>query len=103
MTLFDMAPLKVLGSDGFHAIFFKNQWDLLGRDICQWVQGVFLGNLIDLELNSTLLVLLIKIDNLESFTQFRPISLCSVLYYELVMKVITNLFTLVFPNFISQE
>ncbi|KAK5840215.1 hypothetical protein PVK06_009102 [Gossypium arboreum] len=29
-ALFDMAPLKAPGSDGFHAHFFQSQWDLLG-------------------------------------------------------------------------
>lgn len=26
-ALFDMAPLKASGSDGYHAYFFQNQWD----------------------------------------------------------------------------
>ncbi|MBA0717576.1 hypothetical protein Golax_005377, partial [Gossypium laxum] len=33
ITLFDMAPLKVTGSDGFHAAFFQNQWDNIGGAI----------------------------------------------------------------------
>ncbi|KAH1107994.1 hypothetical protein J1N35_011762 [Gossypium stocksii] len=40
-ALFDMAPLKALGSDGFHAHFFQSQWDILGKDVCNWVKGVF--------------------------------------------------------------
>ncbi|XP_012453509.1 uncharacterized protein LOC105775544 [Gossypium raimondii] len=34
-ALFDMAPLKAPGSDGFHAHFFQSQWDVLGNDVCQ--------------------------------------------------------------------
>lgn len=101
-ALFDMAPLKAPGSDGFHARFFQSQWDLLGGAVCEWVQGIFAGNKIEEALNNTFIVLIPKKDRLEDFSQFRPISLCSVLY-KLVMKVIANRFKVVFPNFISPE
>ncbi|KAK5793475.1 hypothetical protein PVK06_034624 [Gossypium arboreum] len=78
-ALFDMALLKALGSDGYHALFFQSQWDTIGRDVYQWVK-----------------------ENPEDFSQFRPISLCSVLY-KLIMKVIANRFKVVFPKLISQE
>ncbi|KAG8485688.1 hypothetical protein CXB51_019010 [Gossypium anomalum] len=32
-ALFDMAPLKALGSDGFHALFYQSQWDHVGASI----------------------------------------------------------------------
>ncbi|KAA3460126.1 reverse transcriptase [Gossypium australe] len=101
-ALFDMAPLKAPGSDGYHAIFFQSQWDLVGGAVCEWVQGIFAGNKIEEELNNTLIVLIPKKDHPEDFSQFRPISLCSVLY-KLVMKVIANRLKVVFPNFISPE
>ncbi|KAA3471075.1 putative Transposon TX1 [Gossypium australe] len=66
------------------------------------VEEVFAGRGIDPDLNNTMLVLIPKVNNPKSFTQFRPISLCSILY-KLVMKVIVNRFKLVFPNLISQE
>ncbi|KAK5825017.1 hypothetical protein PVK06_019819 [Gossypium arboreum] len=46
MTLFDMAPLKALESDGYHAIFFQNQWDSIGGTIYEWVKRVFKGKLL---------------------------------------------------------
>ncbi|KAA3478810.1 Beta-glucosidase 46 [Gossypium australe] len=101
-ALFDMAPLKAPGSDGFHAHFFQSQWDILGEDICNWVKGVFDGKPIEQDLNNTFIVLIPKKDCPKDFSQFRPISLCSVMY-KLVMKVIANRFKLVFPNIISQE
>ncbi|KAA3482563.1 LINE-type retrotransposon LIb DNA [Gossypium australe] len=101
-ALFDMAPLKALGSDGFHALFFQSQWDILGEDVCQWVKGIFEGKMIEPELNNTLIVLIPKKVSPEDFSHFRPISLCSVLY-KLVMKVIANRFKIIFPKLVSQE
>ncbi|KAH1098612.1 hypothetical protein J1N35_015533 [Gossypium stocksii] len=97
-----MAPLKALGSDGFHVLFYQSQWDYVGVSICSWVKEVFEGKSIDPELNNTLIVLIPKTPNPEDFSQFRPISLCSVLY-KLVMKIIANHFKVVFPRFLAPE
>ncbi|KAA3460139.1 reverse transcriptase [Gossypium australe] len=101
-ALFDMAPLKAPGSDGYHAHFFQSQWDTVGGAVCEWVQGIFAGNSIEKDLNNTLIVLIPKTERPEEFSQFRPISLCSVLY-KVVMKVIANRFKLIFPNYISPQ
>ncbi|KAA3487383.1 LINE-1 reverse transcriptase isogeny [Gossypium australe] len=97
-----MAPLKALGSDGFHALFFQKHWDILGEVVCDWVRKVFEGNPIDPELNNTLVVLIPKVQNPDTFGQFRPISLCSVLY-KLTVKVIANWFKYIFPKIIVHE
>ncbi|KAA3462704.1 tyrosine decarboxylase 1-like [Gossypium australe] len=52
-TLFDMAPLKALGSDGYHVFFFQNQWDNIGGAVYAWVKEVFNGRHINPELNNT--------------------------------------------------
>ncbi|KAA3488040.1 LINE-type retrotransposon LIb DNA [Gossypium australe] len=79
-ALFDMAPLKAPGSDGFHAYFFQSQWDTVGGAVCQWVQGILMATTLKRIL--TILIVLIpkKKESPEDFSQFRPISLCSVLY-----------------------
>ncbi|KAK5793329.1 hypothetical protein PVK06_034472 [Gossypium arboreum] len=53
-------------------------------------------------LNNTLIVLIPNVMNLKEFSQFRPISLCSILY-KLVMKVIADRFKIFFPKIIAQE
>lgn len=73
----------------------------MGNLVCELVQSIFAGNSIDPELNNSLLVLIPKKNVPSDFSQFRSISLCSVMYKR-VMKVIVNRFKIAFPNFISQ-
>lgn len=40
-ALFSMGNLKAPGPDGFHLMFFKSQWDILGPFIFNFVQEVF--------------------------------------------------------------
>lgn len=87
--VFSMGPLKASGPDGLHALFYQNQWETVGHDVRNWVCGVFLGYLIDRSINSTLLVLIPKNQNLESILHFRLISLCNVLV-KIMTKIITN-------------
>ncbi|KAH1107463.1 hypothetical protein J1N35_011231 [Gossypium stocksii] len=101
-ALFDMAPFKTPSSDCFQAAFFQNQWDNIRGTICEWAKKVFEGGTIDPKFNNTLIVLIPKVPNLENFSQFRPIRLCSVLY-KLVMKIIANRFKSIFPKIIGQE
>lgn len=50
---------------------------------------IFAGDTLEPDLNNTLIVLIPKVLSSETFAQFHPIILCSVLY-KLVMKVIAN-------------
>ncbi|KAL1145302.1 hypothetical protein V6Z11_A11G290000 [Gossypium hirsutum] len=40
-TLFDMDPLKALGSDSLHALFFQRQWETIGKEIYEWIRKFF--------------------------------------------------------------
>lgn len=102
LTMFDMNLLKVSKNDGFHALLFQNQQDSIAEVVCKWIQKVFDWHLIDLELDDKLIILLLKVMNPEGFGQFRPISLCSILY-KLVIKIIYNRFNVVFPKIIAPE
>lgn len=86
----------------FEHFFFQKQWDLIGLEICEWVKAVFAGKSIEPELNNTLLVLILKVPSPENFSQFRPISLCSMMY-KLVMKVNASHFKIGFPKIIGHE
>lgn len=44
-TVFDMAPYKSLGPDGFPPFFFPNQWDLVKKDVFKIFKPIFKGEI----------------------------------------------------------
>jgi len=77
------------GPDGWTTEFFIFFFDLVGEDLLQMVEDSRLKGHISGSLNSTFLVLIPKTDSSLSFNDYRPISLCN-LVYKLISKVIAN-------------
>ncbi|XP_039053962.1 uncharacterized protein LOC120196158 [Hibiscus syriacus] len=100
-ALFSMGALKASGLDGIHASLYHRNWETVGGNVCRLVKHVLEGGTMEESLNSTLLVLLPKVDNPETITQFRPISLCLVLY-KIITKVIVNRIKPILPELVSK-
>jgi hypothetical protein len=77
------------GPDGWTAEFFTFFFDLVGSDLLQMVEDSRIKGKISRSLNSTFLVLIPKENNSVSFNDYRPISLCN-LIYKVISKVISN-------------
>ena len=84
-----MHPTKALGSDGMSAIFFQKYWDVVGNDITCMVLNVLNSEISIADVNRTNITLIPKINCPLKMSDFRPISLCNVIY-KLVSKVIAN-------------
>ncbi|KAK8977028.1 hypothetical protein V6N11_019698 [Hibiscus sabdariffa] len=63
---------------------------MVGKSVVAFLRDCFDTHQVPADLNHTVLVLIPKIPYLETFSQFRPISLCLVVYKSL-MKVIVIL------------
>ncbi|KAL4331886.1 hypothetical protein GQ457_07G010140 [Hibiscus cannabinus] len=100
VALRDMAPLKSPGWDGLHTEFFQWKWPIVGASIFTLIRGIFAGNFLEPDLNCTILVLIPKKDRPKSFSEFRPNSLCTVIY-ELLRKIIVRWLKPFFPMLIS--
>ncbi|CAN1814975.1 Putative ribonuclease H protein At1g65750 [Linum perenne] len=97
-----MDPNKALGPDGFNPGFFQAWWPKLGGELfrvcADWLdRGSF-----PREITLTNVVLIPKIDKLETLRDLRPISLCSVMY-RIVAKVLANRLRGVVPKLIAKE
>lgn len=89
MALFQMRPWKAPGVDGFHAGFYQAFWGSVKDSLVEMVRGAFHSGEFAASINDTFLVFLPKVPCPESFKQFRPISLCTVVY-KIITKVLVN-------------
>lgn len=86
---FSMQADKCPRADGFNPGFYRNFWNMCGKEVydagCSWLAaGVFPPNL-----NSTNITLIPKGETQASMKDWRPIALCNVLY-KVVAKVLAN-------------
>lgn len=101
-ALFQMDPLKVLGSDGFPARFFQKHWSIVKADVVAAVQRFFWDGVLPRGMNDTAIVLIPKCPNPKELRDFRPISLCNVVY-KIISKCLVNRLRPLLENLISAE
>jgi hypothetical protein len=99
-ALHDMAPMKAPGPDGFTAGFFQKNWSIIGKDICHAILGTLNSGVLPSFLNRTNIALIPKTKNPVSVTDFRPISLCNVMY-KMISKILANRLKRILPQIIS--
>ncbi|XP_035546588.1 uncharacterized protein LOC118348634 [Juglans regia] len=84
-----MAPLKSPGPDGFGACFFQKHWNTIGEEVSGNVLRWLNENSLTSTTNFTYLALIPKISAPRVASDFRPISLCNVVY-KILAKVLAN-------------
>ena len=84
-----MAPSKAPSPDGMPPLFYQSFWSSVGFDVTDAALSCLNTSTILKSINHTFITLIPKVSNPENVSEFRPISLCNVLY-KIISKVIAN-------------
>jgi hypothetical protein len=95
-----MAALKAPGPDGMPPVFYQSYWHVVGSDVSTAVLSCLNSGKLPPSLNHTYVTLIPKTKNPKRVTEYRPISLCNVIY-KFIFKVLANCLKKVLPKVIS--
>ena len=98
----EMAPLKAPGPDGMPPLFYQRYWGTIGNDVTHSVLHFLNSACLPENLNHTFITLIPKKISPEYASDFRPISLCNVLY-KIFSKVLANRIKKILPKIISEH
>ena len=101
-ALKQMHPRKALGPDGMSAIVFQKYWNRVGNDVICMFLNVLNSNMSMAKINRTNITLLPKTKNPTKMTEFRPISLCNVVY-KIISKVLATRLKTILPQIITEN
>lgn len=101
-ALFQIGPLKAPGPDGFPSRFYQRNWSCLKVEIIDAVKLFFETGFMPSGVNDTAIVLIPKIAHPISLKDFRPISLCNVIY-KIVSKCMVNRLRPLLTDLISEN
>ena len=97
-----IGALKVPGPDRLHAIFYQTYWNEIKSSVINVIQDFFTNKSSLQEINRTNIALIPKVENPETTSHFRPISLCNVIY-KIISKIIVNRLRPILMMCISQN
>ncbi|CAL1385032.1 unnamed protein product [Linum trigynum] len=101
-ALFQMGATKAPGDDGFPPLFFQKNWNVLAPKVTAELTNFLQEGSFPESLNKTLIALIPKVKNPVSPKDYRPISLCTVLY-KIFSKTIANRLKGILDNLICES
>ncbi|KAG7529879.1 Reverse transcriptase domain [Arabidopsis suecica] len=99
-AVFSLPRNKTSGPDGYSAEFFKSCWHIVGPELVEAVSEFFRSGQLLKQWNATTIILIPKIPNASSTSDFRPISLCNTVY-KVISKLLAGRLQSLLPSVIS--
>jgi hypothetical protein len=88
-ALASLGSSKSPGLDGFTTLFYKKYWSLIKIDVLNFIWNFFKFHHLPREQNHTFLALIPKVNGSHLAHQFKPISLCNIVY-KIISKLLAN-------------
>jgi hypothetical protein len=101
-AMFQIGPLKAPGPDGLPARYFQRNWGVSKEDVINVVKRFFEEGCMQEGVNDIAIVLIPKVQHPENLKEYRPISLCNVIY-KIVSKCLVNRFRPILDDIISDS
>ncbi|XP_020704825.1 uncharacterized protein LOC110115796 [Dendrobium catenatum] len=101
-AVFDGNENTAPGPDGFTYAFYRKSWHLIGLQVFNAVNNFFVTGSLPRGVKATAIALIPKCSHATNINDFRPISLCNVLY-KIVAKVLSNRLKVVLPHIIHDS
>ena len=101
-VVFSIDPSSAPGPDGFAGAFYCEFWDIVQADICTVVQLFFTSSQITPGWNTSLMVLILKVNEAISVYQYHPIALSN-FCYKIIAKILADRLLLVVGLIISSQ
>ena len=101
-ALKQMHPTTALGPDGMPLFFYQNFWSLSSTCVTKTVLDFLNHRVAPHDFNDTHIILIPKIKNPLKVIDYRPISLCNVIY-KLATKIMANRLKTVLSSIVSEN
>lgn len=99
-TIWATHPTKALGPDGLQGIFYQKCWESVGDSVVHFIQQAFRMGVLEPGVCDALVCLIPKDAKPSRISEFRPISLCNVIY-KFITKCITMRLRDIMPELIA--
>ena len=99
-ALLEIGSTKAPGLDGFTTLFYKKYWHIIKDAVHSSIWNFFRSNHLLKKQNHTFIALIPKKLRASSVHQFKPISLCNIIY-KIISKILANKFKGLLHHFIS--
>ena len=88
-ALASLGSTKAPGPNGFKALFYRKYWDYVKIEVLQCIWNFFQNNSLPINQNHSFIALVPKLSGTHIANQFRPISLCNIVY-KIISKILAS-------------